>query len=94
MYLPFHSFFAHHLTTLRRGLSYRSPSKVLFLSLSSRRLRRASRRAFVAVASSTPSRAVWAGEVDLVAKCGEGVEENEVDERVRGRGTVRREEEA
>ena len=52
--LSFHSFFAHHLTTFRNGLSNLSPLNVLFLSLSSLRFALASFRNVLAAAASSP----------------------------------------
>ena len=62
--LPFHSFFAHHLTTLLSGLSNLSPLKVLFLSLSSLHFAQASLRNRLSFASSSPVLVGYRAEVD------------------------------
>jgi hypothetical protein len=98
----FHSFRDINLTTFLSGLSYFSAFRVLCLSLSSRLFLRASRR--LAVTSSVLGlgpllrREGYCGRGDDVAwSKGDGLDDTERAEdvdKVRGFGTVRRDEEA
>lgn len=95
---PLHPFFEIHRTTLLSLVSYSSPLSVLFLSLSSLLFRLASPRfrAASSVFRLTPTRDGYGGfrAAPIGWSEGDTLEDADVDERVRGLGTVRREEDA
>jgi hypothetical protein len=97
MLRPLHPFLEIHLTTLLNLVSYSSPFKVLFFSLSSLLWRLASR--LFRVASSIPTLrregfcTLWTGGGTKDCSLGEVDDDADVEDRVRCFGTVKRGEE-